>query len=243
MNAATRTLLLAALGLGALALTFSLGQWQTRRAAQKLALDAQWDAAERAAPVALDPAAPPAAAELPRRVRVSGEFVFDKSVWLDNRQLDARPGYWVLTPLRADGGGIVVVNRGWAPRGAVRDQLPPVGAPAGRVTVEGLALAQVPRLLELGSGSNAATLPGIWQNLDLAHYAQASGLAVAPLVIQQTSELADGLQRRWARPASGVDRHRGYALQWYGLSLLIALLGLFYGSRAWRARLRLRSAG
>jgi cytochrome oxidase assembly protein ShyY1 len=230
------------LAFGAFALTMSLGHWQTRRAAQKLAIEAQWDAAEQAAPREITARQWPAPAQLPLRVRVRGEFDHARSVWLDNRQLDGRPGFWVVTPLRLEGGGVVLVNRGWVARNAAdRARRPPVGEPAGRVVIEGLAVSHAPRLLELGEGGNAGPLPAIWQNLDYEQYETASGLAVARLVVQQTSELDDGLARRWARPASGVEKHRGYAFQWYALSALIALLTLYFSARAWRARTVTRS--
>ena len=223
------------LAASAFALTLSLGNWQLRRAEQKLAIEAQWDAAERGSAREVTAADLPEPGRLPVRVRVHGAFDHSRSVWLDNRQLDGRPGFWVVTPLMLDGGGAVLVNRGWVARDASdRAHRPSIGEPAGKVTVEGLALTHVPRLLELGQGGNAGTLPAIWQNLDYAQYEAASGLAVARLVVQQTSALDDGLARRWVRPASGVDKHRGYAFQWFALAALTLLLTLYFGVRAWR---------
>jgi surfeit locus 1 family protein len=49
-----------------------------------------------------------------------------------------------------------------------------------------------------------------------------------PLSVQQTDTLRDGLQRDWQRPAAGVDKHYGYAFQWFGLSALIALLYVWF---------------
>ena len=237
-----RLLVLLALAAAAMALTLSLGNWQSRRAEQKLAVEARWDAAERAAPEYLGPSGLPSVAQLPLRVRVRGVFDHDHSVWLDNRQHEARPGFWVVTPLLLEAGGAVLVNRGWVARDAAdRARRPPVGMPAGVVEIEGLAVTHAPRLLELGEGGNAGPLPAIWQNLDYAHYESISGLSVARLLVQQTSDLDDGLVRRWSRPASGVERHRGYAFQWYALSSLIALLTLIFGARAWRARATTRS--
>jgi surfeit locus 1 family protein len=236
-------LVLSVLAIAAFMLTLSLGNWQTRRAADKLALEAHWDAAERATPRDATFATLPAADQLPQQLRLRGEFIHRFTVWLDNRQLDARPGFWVVTPLALDSGGVVLINRGWAPRDPTdRARLPQIVEPAGTVVIEGLAMAQVPRLLELGDGGNAGALPGIWQNLDSARFAQASGIEVAPLVIQQRNELNDGLKRQWVRPASGVDKHRGYAFQWYGLSTLIVVLSIALGLRAWRAS-RKESAG
>ncbi|GAB4464585.1 MAG: SURF1 family protein [Burkholderiaceae bacterium] len=217
---------MAAAAIGA---TLSLGNWQTRRAEQKLALQAQRDAAERAAPVEvsardLD--------ELPRRaplrVKLRGRFLHDRTVWLDNRMMDGRAGFFVVTPLWIEGTDTaVLVMRGFAARDpADRQRLPAIGAPEGAVELEGLALAEPPRLLELGTAPSPGPLPAIWQNLDYAMFEQASGRRVARVVVQQTSDTADGLVRHWPRPSAGVEKHRGYAFQWYALAALVAVLAV-----------------
>ena len=112
--------------------------------------------------------------------------------------------------------------------------------PPGRVSVEGLAVARPSALLELDSKPEHR-VPGIWQNLDYLAYEQATGRSVARFVVQQAGEAqsdnaADGLRREWPRPASGVEKHRGYALQWYSLAVLIAALAAFFGWKDWRER-------
>jgi cytochrome oxidase assembly protein ShyY1 len=77
-------------------------------------------------------------------------------------------------------------------------------------------------------------VPGIWPNLEPEDYERTTGIAVARFVVQQTNSSADKLQRVWVRPASGVEKHRGYALQWYGLAALSACLTIFFGARALR---------
>lgn len=220
------------------ALTVALGNWQMQRAEQKMALHAELEAAQQGAPLDLNAVAlKTVAGRLPVRVRAHGRFVHELSVWLDNRNLDGAAGFWLVTPLRLDDGAVVIVNRGWAPQDpADRTRLPPVGRPQDRVEIEGLAVAQAPRVLELGAAPTAGPLPAVWQNLDYAIFEQASGLAVARLTIQQTSALDDGLVRRWPRPDAGVDRHHGYAVQWYALAALIVVLTVYYGARAWRGR-------
>jgi cytochrome oxidase assembly protein ShyY1 len=88
-------------------------------------------------------------------------------------------------------------------------------------------------LLELAPAT-ALPLPGIWPNLEFEDYERIAGVRVARLVVQQTSDAVDGLRRAWPPPASGVEKHRGYALQWYGLAALGAGLTLFFGGRALR---------
>ena len=208
--------------LAAIALTVSLGNWQTRRAEERLALGRRLDDAAHQAARAL----PPSPVEVHdyefRRVRARGEYSAKHTILLDNKVLHGVPGYQVLTPLRIAGGDrYVLVNRGWVAAGARRDVLPRIRTPAGTQTVEGIGVVPSKYILEL----SAKTEEGIvWQNLVLARYAKWSGLKLQPIVLQQTSEAADGLVRAWARPDTGADRNRGYAFQWYALATTILII-------------------
>ncbi len=231
-----RVLLAVILGLLGFALTLSLGNWQSRRAHYKLALQAQWDSAQRATPI---PVTASTVDEVPARVpvlvRLTGRFQHRYSVWLDNRTSNGRAGFFVVTPLQIEAGRAVLVNRGWVARNPQdRLRLPDIGQPAGPVSIEGLALTQLPRLLELGDKLEPKHWPLVWQNLDFDAFEHASGLRVARFVVQQTSRTDDTLERDWPAPDLGIEKHRGYALQWYSLSALIAVLTLFFGWRGWR---------
>jgi len=210
-----------AAALAAIALTVSLGNWQTRRAEEKLALARELDDAASHAVLAL-PSAPVDARDYEfRRVSARGEYSTKYSILLDNRVLHGSAGYQVLTPLRIAGGDMyVLVNRGWVAAGLRRDVLPQVATPAGNVVVEGVAIVPSAHIFEL----DAKTVEGsVWQNLVLGRYAKWSGLRLQPIVLQQTSAAADGLARVWERPDTGVNMHRGYAFQWYALAITILI--------------------
>jgi surfeit locus 1 family protein len=237
--ARTGTLVALAAAAAAIALTVSLGNWQLRRADEKLALQAAWDRAEQAAPVAVaggDFAA--VAGRLPLRVRLRGRFVHGAEVWLENRQMDGQAGLMLVAPLRLADGAVVLVNRGFARRDPRdRARLPEVVRPEGEVEVEGLAVPHAARVLQLGENAPAGDGgPAVWQNLDYEAFERATGLAVARWVVQQTGGAGDGLLRNWPRLAAGVDRHHGYALQWFALAALIGGLTAFFGLRALRRR-------
>jgi len=51
---------------------------------------------------------------------------------------DGEQGYMVVTPLEREGGGTVLVNRGWIAKKFRRQEDRPGGLPQGEVTVEGL---------------------------------------------------------------------------------------------------------
>jgi cytochrome oxidase assembly protein ShyY1 len=157
-------------------------------------------------------------------------------VYLDNRTLDGVAGLYVITPLAiADGLPAVLIDRGWMMRDMHDRQR--VSAPppaAGRVTVEGVAVARPSMLLELGD-SSARPVPGLWHNLDYAAYERATGRSVARFVVRQRNESgsSDGLRHQWVQPATGVEKHRGYAFQWYSLAALIAAFATWSSWKSW----------
>lgn len=223
----------------------SLGSWQTRRGAAKLALQAQADAAERAEPVDVAPSRSSIenlTTALPRRVRVRGVFDPAGTIYLDNRILDGVAGFYVLTPLVIGQQlPVILIDRGWQARDMQdRTRVAAAMPPSGTVSIEGLAVARPSGLLELGRNPERR-VPGLWQNLDYQVYEQATGRSVARFVIRQTGDarndnVNDGLRREWPRPASGVDTHRGYAFQWYSLAALIAALVVALGWKRWQGR-------
>jgi surfeit locus 1 family protein len=95
-----------------MAVTASLGLWQLDRAAQKLALQAQIN--DRGALAAwTNPdllGAADATTGVHRPVRLSGQWVPQASVFLDNRQMNGRVGLYLVTPLRLDGSGRAVLG-------------------------------------------------------------------------------------------------------------------------------------
>lgn len=226
-------LLLSAVLLGA-ALTARLGFWQLDRAAQKIALQAATEA--EAQRPALGNAELAGEHQVHRRVVLRGHWAPERSIWLDNRTMDGRAGFYVVTPLRLAGRSeSILVQRGWAPRDpADRMHLPGVLTAAGEVEVQGQLAATPSRLFDLGPGSAGA----IRQNLDAAAFAAESGLALLPLTVVQTGPLGveDGLLRHWPAPDLGLQKHYGYAFQWFALCALI--VGLYVWFQLLRPRLR-----
>ena len=206
------------------AATLALGAWQLSRAEGKRALQAQIDA-QRQLP-ALEASALSSGAPLHRLVTVRGTWLAQHTVFLDNRQMQGRPGFFVLTPLRIEGGDrTVVVQRGWVPRNFTdRNALPAVPTPDGVVSVTGRIAPPPARLYEF---AGAQTGP-IRQNLDLATFAAELKRPLLDLTVVQTGGADDGLQRQWGEPATGVEKHLGYAFQWFGLAALITILYVWF---------------
>lgn len=226
------------------ATTVSLGNWQLRRADEKRALQAQRDAAERDEPILLTAAEADIDSLAGRRVRVRGRFVSKFDVYVDNRTYRGVAGFHVVSPLRIAGSDRhLLVLRGWIagdPR--ERTRLPAVPTPDETVVVEGVALREIPRTLELGGPPPPGPNDRMWQNVDLAGFERWSGLPMRLPIVRQSRPARtasgawdDGLVRDWPEPGVDVDRHLGYAFQWYALAALAGVLWLrfvVFGSRS-----------
>ncbi len=216
-----------------LALTLWLGNWQSERADAKRALQARYDAAAREAPIHVSAALMERDSLLYRKLEVRGRFDPAHTILLDNRVLNGVAGYHVLTPLRiSDSRLSLLVNRGWIVAGHSREQVPLPPTPSGEVRLEGMAIDPQSRYFEL---ARAAPQGRVWQNLDFRRYAEVTRLMLQPVLLLQTSPAADGLQRSWPRPDTGVNMHLSYAFQWYSLATLLLVLWLALNVKPYRA--------
>jgi cytochrome oxidase assembly protein ShyY1 len=257
--AALVLLAVAAVGLAA------LGRWQLQRGDERRALAAAIEAGRQAEPLDLTPAVASQALTAWRSAQAVGCWLADKTVLVDNRNHQGRPGYWLATPLLLDAPGVdegaglaasaspgmhaprshaVLVLRGWLPRvlgGYARPPGPPL--PAGRQHIQGELALRVPRLFELGGGQYSQ-LPTSWpaagvplvQNLVLEDYARATGLSLLPVVLQQLQPSDDGLMRQWPEPSTDYHQNQGYALQWFAFAAIVAGAFLVVAVRALKRR-------
>ncbi|RZT03991.1 Cytochrome oxidase assembly protein ShyY1 [Duganella sp. CF402] len=219
------------------ALGVQLGNWQSRRAEQKIALQAKLAEGASAAPLVLDGAPLAAAAVAYRRVTVNGEFVRGWPVYLDNRPHQGKAGFYLLMPFKISGSNMhVLVARGWLPRDpAVRDKLPAYATPEGTVTLQGVARLNAGHVMQLGTAP-ALTPNAIVQNADPLQLAKDSGLTMQPFVVEQgapAQPAGDDAQmvRDWPAPSLGVEKHQGYAFQWYALAAMAVIFFVANGFR------------
>lgn len=208
--------------------TSALGVWQLGRASQKQALQDQiqqrseltaWT--ERNLFEAADPQV-----GLHRSVRLTGEWVTGIDIFLDNRQMGGRVGFFLVTPLRLTGSDrVILVQRGWVPRDFTdRSRVPQVETPVGVIRIQGRLAPAPGKLFELGDAGSGP----IRQNIDVAALSQETGLALLDVSVLQTGDMKDGLQRNWPSITAGVQKHHGYAFQWFGLCALAGILYVWF---------------
>lgn len=204
-----------------------LALWQWQRAAEK----EEW----LAHVVTLQQAVPLTLTEIDWRQaeRLDGAPLRGKVEWvapyiwlLDNQLVAHEAGYDVLIPVRADSHSLpLLVNLGWLPAPAQRQQLPLPVIPA-RFELNGL-LRIKPGGVLLGQNIEAGPYPNRLQAIRVDSLNRISGLSLVDAVFyQQTSPFIYHYQQHVMPP----EKHRAYAVQWLGLAL-VALCGGWVLSR------------
>jgi len=211
-------------------LTAWLGHWQLDRAQQKRDLEARYESMASLPPLNLSTLPTDWQTLLYRRARLSGTFDAPYQIFIDNRIYRDRPGYHVVSPLRVQG-GTLLVNRGWLPAAADRSTVPHAPLPTGMQTVEGILVPAQSRFLELSSNSDQGP---VWQNLDWKRYRNWYRSDLPDVILLQTSPADDGLIRDWPRPDLDIERHLGYAVQWFAMTTTIVALYFYFG--LWKPR-------
>lgn len=235
------------------AIFLGLANWQLNRAEQRREIAKQIESGRAQAPVDLNVHTDYESLKPWQAARVTGRWLSQWSVLLDNRNLDGKPGFWLGTLLEFAPNQTVFVLRGWVPRPiGSYNPFPVVSQSTAPVVIQGEIATHVPRLYQISDKSDkipasVVTKEGQKILLDLAHVAQrqnvtdaelkkVTGLQVVPIVLLQTND-SDGqrLKRRWPEPSVDADKNIGYAMQWASFA---AIAFGAVGILLWRNRRR-----
>lgn len=159
-----------------------------------------------------------------KRFTVSGQFLNQHQLLLDNRVVKGRVGYQVISPFRTDGGPLVLIDRGWVPADRDRRILPEIPVTEEPQVVE--VMLDKPRSVPVVADSPVESL-NRWNYLDVAHYSQLTGLNVPEYVLLLSADTGPGYERHWPEIEDKSGMHIGYAIQWAAFA--VVALGTFIG--------------
>lgn len=209
----------------------TLGTWQVKRLFWKLDLIERVDQRVKAPATDAPPPAQWAQVNLDadeyRHVRLQGHFLHDRETLVQASTV-LGAGFWVLTPIKAADGTVVLVNRGFVPPEKRNRASRRSTEPQGEVRLIGLL-----RMTEPGGGFLRENDPAKqrWYSRDVQAIAKAHGLnQVAPYFVDAEANAA----QEW--PAGGLtviafkNNHLVYAITWFALALMV-LFGAWYVRR------------
>lgn len=241
-------LLFTLMGVG---VTSALGVWQMGRAEQKQQLHDDLVARQALPPlrnVDLPCQRDTWVQQEQRSAVLTGRWLHDHTVLLDNRPMQGRPGFLLLTPLQlapapaANGchAHLLLVQRGWLPRDPHdRTRVPAFAKPLGEVRVTVRLTFAPSKMLSLQQDP-APEVGMLRQNVDMVSLAKEWQQALLPGSAQQLEPAqsangviqGDDLPRAWWQPQAEVGKHHAYAAQWFLMA--IVMLGLYGWFQWWR---------
>ena len=191
----------------------SLGFWQVNRADQKAALEeAYFDQ------LGSQVQEPVEHIEAFSRLLLRGEYGADQYL-VDNQVMQGQVGYWVMQLFIADDDRRYLVNRGWIAGLAERAQLPEVETPTGAVEIVVLVWPQMGLPLMLGADEWPVGEKIRVQRRDLDQMAKRSD--ALPMEMRVEAGSAGALRAAPTDLEFGRERHIGYAVQWFGLGVVL----------------------
>ena len=215
----------AALIVATVALLISLGLWQLDRADEKRAIEDQIAIANS------DNVELVVSTELLKdkeyyHVRLQGSYVDDKQFIYDNQIVDQISGYYVLTPFVLNGDAkTVLINRGFIAWNGRRDKLADIDV-EGEITEVKVQISKPVKRMELKAVEITAEFPVLIQAIDLDVMSAIASLDFISVVGLLSPEYENGFVRQWEPYTGSIERHVGYAIQWFLMAFVLAFIGI-----------------
>ena len=223
-----RFLIPAFLIIATIAFLVSLGLWQLERADQKRTIEAAILNANTG-PVELIANGRELLYKEYYDVRLQGNYLSDKQFIYDNQIVDQVSGYYVLTPfILTDQLGVILVNRGFIPWNGQRERLADIAVDSVSREIKVQVSSPIKRM-ELKATDVSRQFPVLIQAIDFDVLEEVSKLKFVMVVGLLDPSSSDGYVRKWEPYTGSIEKHTGYAIQWFLMALVLAIIGLRIG--------------
>ncbi|MBI1777263.1 MAG: SURF1 family protein [Proteobacteria bacterium] len=208
-----------------------LGTWQVERLAWKEGLIRTLESRSSAPPIPLPADAGSIEESEYHRVRLEGEWLHDRELFLTGQTYNGQAGWDVVTPFRNLDGALVLVDRGWIPFERKNPAMRKGGQIEGPTMVDALILKDLRRGYFQPDNEPQRNL---WFWVDTAAMARAAALAsVKPyLLVALRHPIPGGFPVGGEIKVALRNDHLSYAITWYSLALaLLVIYGLYHTKR------------
>lgn len=218
-------------------LFISFGFWQLDRAEYKRTIHAEFENRQSAEAIDFNQAQNnqlDIEALNWQRLKVSGEFIEQYQILLDNQVEQTQAGYYVYTPFKLDQSEIVVlVNRGWLVADADRKVIPELAATYGQAHIYAVA-KETPKtgllLKEMPPEQMSEKVFRV-QRINIEELEELTETKLLPFIIRLEAKSEHGYRKEWRLPGSGESMHIGYAFQWFAFAAVLLIIYLVLNIR------------
>ena len=203
----------------------SLGFWQLERADDKRSIEASIKQANTGS-VELIRKEEGLQSKEYYEVRLQGKYLSDKQFIYDNQIVDQVSGYYVLTPYVLEGQSkAILINRGFIPWNGRRDKLADIviGQETREIKVQ---ISKPIKRMELKPSEVGIQFPALIQSIDLQDMADRAKVDFSSVIGLLDASASNGFIRKWEPYTGSIEKHIGYAVQWFLMALVLAIIGI-----------------
>ncbi|MDC1446798.1 SURF1 family protein [Candidatus Thioglobus sp.] len=203
----------------------SLGFWQLDRADDKRSIEASIKQANTGS-VELIKKEEGLQSKEYYEVRLQGKYLSDKQFIYDNQIVDQVSGYYVLTPYALEGQSkSILINRGFIPWNGRRDKLADIviGQETREIKVQ---ISKPIKRMELKLSEVGIQFPVLIQSIDLQDMADRAKIDFSSVIGLLDASASNGFIRKWEPYTGSIEKHIGYAVQWFLMAFVLAIIGI-----------------
>ncbi|MDB9933573.1 SURF1 family protein [Candidatus Thioglobus sp.] len=203
----------------------SLGFWQLERADDKRSIEASIKQANTGS-VELIKKEEGLQSKEYYEVRLQGKYLSDKQFIYDNQIVDQVSGYYVLTPYALEGQSkAILINRGFIPWNGRRDKVADIviGQETREIKVQ---ISKPIKRMELKPSEVGIQFPVLIQSIDLQDMADRAKVDFSSVIGLLDASASNGFIRKWEPYTGSIEKHIGYAIQWFLMALVLAIIGI-----------------
>ena len=214
--------------LATMAFLVSLGFWQLDRADQKRTIEASIQKANTGV-VELIINQNELLNKEYYEVRLQGGYIGDKQFIYDNQIVDQASGYYVLTPFVLTGqSNAIMINRGFIPWNGRRDQLDDIAVDSTYREIK-IQVSRPIKRIELKTSDISNQFPVLIQAIDFDVIEEISSTSFVDVIGLLDPSSDDGFVRKWEPYTGSIEKHIGYAIQWFLMALVLGIIGIRIG--------------
>ena len=220
-----RFLIPAVLIVATIAFLASLGLWQLDRANEKRAIEASIQKANTGTIELISDENRLLEKEY-YQVRLKGQYLSNKQFIYDNQIVDQVSGYYVLTPFKLENQpSAIIINRGFIPWNGDREKLADVSIKKTKSEIK-VQISKPIKRIELKSSEISNNFPTLIQAVDLVKMSEIAGVNFSSMVGLLDASMDDGFVRKWEPYTGSIEKHIGYAVQWFLMAIVLGIIGI-----------------
>ena len=164
--------------------------------------------------------------DLYRNVVLEGKYL-EKIFFLDNRIHNGKPGLKVFSPFETTNNNLVLVSRGWIEL-EDRSKLPLINTTKNVLKIQGVLRPESQDFVLENEEMNNKNNPILLQTVNLSELSNFLGKPLSPYILELSELSESAFVKTWQPINLSSFRHFGYAVQWFGLAVVLIVGYVFF---------------